>query len=156
MKRLIPVFVIAACGGAQQRTDDLLEAVRTYHEGIRWERIAMAASRVPVKERDAFFEEREDLIPELHISDYELIRVGTAAAKTGGTKVEVKYTWFKESEGVVHETRALETWERHGKQWMIIDEERAKGPEMPGLREPATPPASDDATPPPDAHAANP
>ena len=139
MKILITVFVIAACGGAQQRTDDLMEAVRTYHEGLRWERLAMAASRVPIKERDAFFEEREDLIPELHISDYELVRVGSV--KTGTSKVEIKWTWYKESEGVVHETRSVETWERHGKQWMIVGEERAKGPEMPGLREPTDQPA---------------
>jgi hypothetical protein len=141
MKRLIPLFALAACGGAQQRTEDLLEAVRTYHEAIRWERLAMAASRVPVKERDAFFEEREDLVPELHISDYELVRV--AKAEHGGSKVEVKWTWYKESEGVVHETRSMETWERQGKQWMIVGEERMRGPEMPGLREGAAPPAAE-------------
>lgn len=153
MKRLIPLFALAACGGAQQRTEDLLEAVRTYHEAIRWERLAMAASRVPAKERDSFFEEREDLVPELHISDYELVRVGKAAH--GGSKVEVKWTWYKESEGVVHETRSMETWERQGKQWMIVGEERTRGPEMPGLREPVAPPAAEAGTP-DDDQAANP
>jgi hypothetical protein len=125
---------LAACGGAQQRADDLLEAVRSYNESVRWQRYPAAAARVPVKERDAFLEEREDLEKELHISDYDLVKVGTAKKETAA--IDVKYTWYKESEGVVHETRAVQTWERHGNAWMIIDERRAKGPEMPGLREP--------------------
>ena len=133
MKRIILCLVIAACGGAQQRTDDLLEAVRTYNDGVRWERLPMAAARVPAKERDQFLDDREDLAKELHISDYELVRV--AAAKGDTATIEVKYTWFKESEGVVRETRALQKWERHGKAWLIVDERRMKGPEMPGLRD---------------------
>jgi hypothetical protein len=125
---------IAACGGAQQRADDLLEAVRGYNESVRWQRYPAAAARVPAKERDAFLDEREDLDKDLHISDYELVKVG--AAKEQAAQIDVKYTWFKESEGVVHETRATQTWERRGKAWMITDERRVKGPEMPGLREP--------------------
>ena len=66
--------------------------------------MTVRAAGVPVKERDSFFEEREDLIPELHISDYELVRFG--AAKADSSKVEVKWTWYKESEGVVHESIA--------------------------------------------------
>jgi hypothetical protein len=127
-------IAVAACGGMQQHTDDLMEAVRGYNEGVRWERYTMAASHVPGKERDQFIEDREDLEKELHISDYEVVRVG--AARGNAATIEVKYTWFKDSEGVVRETRALQSWERHGKLWMIVDERRVKGPEMPGLREP--------------------
>jgi hypothetical protein len=137
MKRLIlmiAVGAIAACGGAQQRADDLMDSVRGYNEGVRWNRYETAAAAVPPKERDQFIEDREDLEKELHISDYEVIRVG--ATKDRSAHIEVKYTWFKDSEGIVRETRAIQTWERHGKAWMIIDERRTHGPEMPGLREP--------------------
>lgn len=149
MKRMIvAVIVFAACGGAQQRTDDLLEAVHMYNDGVRWDRYAMASTLVPAKEREQFLDDREDLEKDLHISDYELVRVGSAKGSTA--TIEVKYTWFKESEGVVRETRAMQTWQRHGKAWMIVDEKRLKGPEMPGLREPdvdaADPPAAPDAS----------
>ncbi|HTJ45602.1 MAG TPA: hypothetical protein VL463_26045 [Kofleriaceae bacterium] len=154
MKRIILIGVlVAACGGAQQRTDDLLEAARMYNDGVRWERLPMAATRVPAKERDQFLDEREDLAKDLHISDYELVRV--AAGKGDKATIEVKYTWFKESEGVVRETRAIQTWERHGKTWLVVDEHRMKGPEMPGLREEEDPEKPEPATPEPE-QAANP
>jgi hypothetical protein len=134
MKRLILLLALAACGGVQQRADDLMDSVRGYNEGVRWNRYETAAAAVPPKERDQFIEEREDLEKELHISDYDVVRVGGAPNRTA--HIEVKYTWFKDSEGIVRETRAIQTWERHGKAWMIVDERRTHGPEMPGLREP--------------------
>ncbi len=141
MKRLIWIVLAAtaaSCGGAQQRADDLLEAARSYNEAVRWQRYPTAAARVPSKERDAFLDERETLEKDLHISDYDLVKVGSG--KSGEAKIDVKYTWFKESEGVVRETRSIQTWERQGKAWMLVDERRAKGPEMPGLREPSDTP----------------
>ena len=139
------VAAVSACGGAQQRTDDLMEAVQGYNEGVRWERYPMAAAHVPAKERDQFIEDREDLEKELHISDYEVVRVG--GAKGTAATIEVKYTWFRDSEGIVRETRALQSWERHGKRWVIVDERRVKGPEMPGLREPDPVPTEPQAAP---------
>jgi hypothetical protein len=49
--------------------------------------------------------------------------------------VQVKLTWYKASEGTVRETHALQTWERHGKLWWMVDETRLRGAEMPGLAE---------------------
>jgi hypothetical protein len=51
-------------------------------------------------------------------------------------RVEVKLEWYRDSEGTVRETRAMQTWERHGKLWLIVDEARVRGAEMPGLPEP--------------------
>jgi len=144
MKHLGWIIVTASlvgCGGAQQRADNLMEAVRGYNEDVRWERYPSAAARVPSRERDLFIDEREEVEKDLHISDYELVKVTGAKSAQDKATIEVKYTWFKESEGVVRETRALQTWERHGKSWLIIDEHRTKGPEMPGLPEPDAEPA---------------
>ena len=44
--------------------------------------------------------------------------------------------WYSDSEGTVHETHATQTWEKRGKDWMMVDEARLKGTEMPGLPEP--------------------
>jgi hypothetical protein len=30
----------------------------------------------------------------------------------------------------------MQTWEKHGKGWLLVDETRVHGPEMPGLPEP--------------------
>ena len=38
-------------------------------------------------------------------------------------------------EGRVVLGQALQTWEKHGKTWWMVDETRVKGYEMPGLQE---------------------
>jgi len=130
MKRLIPLLVLAACGGAQ-RSESLMEAVRTYNDGVRWERFTAAAAVVPARERDAFLDEREELAEDLRISDYEIVRVkdrGPDAAE-----VQVKVTWYRDSIGTVKDTWAAQRWERQGKAWRIIGERLVRGEEMPGL-----------------------
>jgi hypothetical protein len=123
-----------ACGPPKNRTEDLLASVRTYQDGLRWERFSNAASRVPPAERDQFLDEREDLIDDLHITNYELVKV--EAAEHDVARIEVKYTWYRDAEGTVQHTRAVETWEKHGRVWLLVEEHRRHGPEMPGLPEP--------------------
>lgn len=133
MKRALAVLVFAsACvppgGGGYQLTD----AVRTYTEGVKWERFEAAAAVIPPRERDLFLDEREALADDLRITEAEIIRV----ADHGRTaEVQVRLSWYRDSEGVVHESVAAQRWERQGKAWRLVDEHRARGDEMPGLRE---------------------
>ena len=53
-------------------------------------------------------------------------------------QVQIKLSWYSDSGGKLRETQAMQTWERHGKTWLVIEETRLKGTEMPGLREPPT------------------
>ena len=142
MKRFVKcvfpaLLFVAGCASLAPQGDALLESVRTYDEGLRWGRYSAAASRVPAREREAFLDERDELAKDLHITDYDLVKVG--ARRGDHATIEVKYSWFKETEGTLRETRATQQWERHGASWMLVDERRSHGPEMPGLREPATP-----------------
>ena len=133
MKRLILWLVtvmLAACGSAQ-RQESLMEAVRTYNDGVRWERFTAAASMVPARERDAFLDEREELADDLRISDYEIVRVKERGPDTA--EVQVKLTWYQDSIGTVKDTWAAQRWERQGKGWRIIGERLVRGEEMPGL-----------------------
>jgi hypothetical protein len=125
---------LAACGAAPRSGETLIDSVRTYHEGIRWSRIPAAASRVPADERDDFISEWNRLADDLRITDYEVIQV---AQGRRASKVEVKYTWYLDSRGIVHETHAAEDWERHGKVWIRVAEHRVRGEQMPGLAEPS-------------------
>jgi hypothetical protein len=119
----------AGCGGAPKH-ETLMDAIRTYNEGVRWERFSAAAARVPAKEREAFLDEREELAEDLRITDYEVVRVKD---KGDAADVQVKLTWYKDSEGTVRETWAKQAWEHRGKAWRIVDESRVRGAEMPGL-----------------------
>jgi len=121
--------LLGACGHAP-RGESLLDAARTYNDGVRWERFAAAAAAVPPAEREAFLDERDELAADLSITDYEVVRV----KDQGDTAtVQVKLSWYLESEGTVRDTWAKQTWEHQGRSWRIVAEERVRGDAMPGL-----------------------
>lgn len=121
------------CGGAAPR-DTLLETVQTYNDGVRWQRFAAAAVAVPPAEREQFLDERDQLAEDLRITDYEVVRVADHGARA---EIQVKLTWFRDSEGTVHDTWARQRWERQGGAWRVVDERRVRGEPMPGLAEDA-------------------
>ncbi len=124
-----------ACGAPQVRgDDDLSESIRQFNDGVRWERFAVAASSIPPPQRSQFVDDMDQRASDLKITDYEVVRVDPRGAREAS--VHVKLSWYKASEGTVHETHAVQTWERHGKAWWMVDESRLRGAEMPGLSEP--------------------
>jgi hypothetical protein len=126
---------VAACAPPATRGYALYDAVRTYNEGIRWQRFEAAAAVVPTAERDQFLDERDQLAKDLRITDSEVMRM---TEHDPVAEVTVKHTWYRDSEGTVRETVATQRWERRGKSWRLLDEYRARGDEMPGLREPSS------------------
>ena len=134
--RLAMIVVLAAgCGGmGPQNTETLTESVQAYNEGIRWSRFEVAATHIPPAQRAQFVDDWDQRSKDLRITDYEVVKVeprGPAEAR-----VEVKLEWYLDSEGKVRETRATQTWEKHGKLWLVVDESRVRGEKMPGLPEP--------------------
>ena len=132
MRRSFAMLVVlsaAACGAAPHG-ETLMDAVRTYNDGVRWSRFAAAARQVPARQREEFLDEREELAEDLRITDYEVVRV---KEKGETADVQVKVTWYKDSEGTVRDTWAKQAWERRGKAWRIVGEARVRGAEMPGL-----------------------
>src|SRR3954470_9936913 len=138
MKRAIMMAVVfsglVGCGAAQRDGDTLQESILAYNEGVRWERFETAASSLPPKQRSEFVDEMDQRAKDLKISQYDIIRVDKPTRKTA--KVQIKVAWYKDSEGTLRETHAVQTWERHGKQWWMVEETRLRGDEMPGLVDP--------------------
>ena len=122
---------LAACGGPQRDSDTLQESILNYNEGVRWERFESAASSLPPKLRSEFVDEMDQRAKDLNISQYDIVRVDKPTKKTA--KVHIKVAWYKDSEGTLRETHAIQTWERHGKMWWMMEETRLRGDEMPGL-----------------------
>ena len=123
---------LGACGAAQREPEPLDQAVRLYNDGLRWQRFDEAASRLPVDRRDDFLDQRDQLHDDLRISDYDVIRV-RYDGKQRRARVQVKYTWYLESRGVVHETHAVQTWHRGDEIWVLRGERHLRGEAMPGL-----------------------
>jgi hypothetical protein len=128
------VVVLVACGAPQVRTEeDLSDSIRQFNEGIRWERFAVAASSIPPPQRSQFVDDMDERATDLKITDCEVVRVDPRGRTEAS--VHIKLSWYKASEGMLRETHAVQTWERHGKSWWMVDEIRLRGAEMPGLSE---------------------
>lgn len=130
-------LALAGCAGAPRSGETLLESVRTYNDGIRWQRFAAAAGRLPAAERSAFVDEWDARADDLKVADYEIVDL---VARGDVAQVQVKISWYGEREGTLHDTHARQIWRRAGKIWLLTDEVRMRGAAMPGLAEPAPAP----------------
>jgi hypothetical protein len=133
MKALLLILMLSACGAARE-PETIGEAVRSYNDGVRWERFEIAAVHVPPAQRSQFIDDADARAKDVKITDYDVVKVDQKGDKIA--RVQVKLSWYKDSEGTLHETHALQTWERHGRAWVMVDESRVRGTEMPGLPEP--------------------
>lgn len=127
------VLALAACGGAAKDSDTLSDSIRTFNDGMRWQRYGNAAVFVPASQRGRFVDDMDERGEDLKVTDYEIVRVDNRGPREA--RVHVKMSWYKDSEGTVRETHAVQTWELHGKAWLMVDESRLRGAEMPGLQE---------------------
>jgi hypothetical protein len=133
---VVVAVTLAACGAAQQNADTLGDSIRSFNDGVRWGRYEVAASKIPALERSQFVNDMDERSDDVKISDYEIVNVDARGPKAA--QVHLKLSWYRSSEGTLRETHALQTWERHGKLWFMVQEARVRGAEMPGLPEPAT------------------
>jgi hypothetical protein len=122
----------ASCAATQRKTEPLEDSVRTYNEGVRWQRFDEAATRVPPDRRDDFLDQRDQLHEDLRVSDYEIVRV-RYDARGRRARVQIKYTWYLDSRGKVHETHAVQTWHQGKEIWILRGERFLRGEPMPGL-----------------------
>ena len=135
MRAALLAILMLGCGASLHDQPDLSESVRTFNEGVRWERFAAAAAALPPRDRSQFVDDMDQRSGDVKITDYEVMRIDPRGEHEA--RVQVKLSWYKTSEGTVHETHAVQTWERHGKAWWMVDETRLRGAPMPGLAESA-------------------
>ena len=134
MKAMLLVLLLTACGAAPRAGDTLVDSIRAYNDGVRWGRFEVAASHIPAKERSQFVDDSDERAKDLKITQYDVVNVEQKGEREA--KVHIKMEWYSDREGTVHETHAVQQWEKRGKDWMMVDESRLKGTEMPGLPEP--------------------
>lgn len=144
MRAALIAILMFGCGAASLHSEaDLSESVRQFNDGVRWERFAVAAAAIPPRERAQFVDDMDERAGDLKITDYEVVKVDPRGQREA--RVQIKLSWYKASEGTVRETHAVQTWERHGQAWWMVDETRLRGAEMPGLAESPEPAGATDA-----------
>ncbi|HET7504504.1 MAG TPA: hypothetical protein VFK02_25960 [Kofleriaceae bacterium] len=126
------LVLVAGCAAAQlRRENDLAESIQQFNDGVRWERFAVAATAIPPAQRAQFVDDMDQRASDLKITEYDIVKVDPRGEREA--QVQIRLRWYRASEGTLHETHALQTWERHGKTWWMVDEARLRGTEMPGL-----------------------
>ena len=105
--------------------------VRDYGDGLRWQRFEQAASRLPNDKRVEFLDIQDEHEEDLRVDDYEVTRM--KGGTDGKAIVSVRWMWHSDRKGIVHKTMTKQTWAKHGKRWIMTDEEHLKGEEIPGL-----------------------
>src|SRR5690242_12292871 len=101
--------LLVGCASAKQG-DTLADSVREYNDGVRWERFGVAANHVPPKERSAFVDQVDERSKDVKITDYDVVKMD--AKGDSAATVQIKLSWYKESEGTLRETQAVQSWER--------------------------------------------
>jgi hypothetical protein len=131
----IIVLASAGCGASAAARDGetLDDTIHVFNENIRWERFAKAAIWLPAKQRAQAIDDWDERAKDVKITDWELVQVDPHGSNEA--RAQVKLEWYRESEQVVRETRAVQVWEKHGHDWILVDESRMRGDEMPGLPE---------------------
>ena len=124
---------MTACGGAAKRSHDLQYDVRAYNEGVRWAKLPQAATRILPSQRNDFLNEREELEEELRIDDFEIMRLKMEGESQDKAKVQIKWTWHMDREGLVKSTTSRQDWVRYGSRWIMMKEAHLRGDEMPGI-----------------------
>ena len=129
------LFVACAACAAMPRNGEVLgDTVREYNEHVKWERFDRASMFVPSAQRASRVDEWDERAHDLKLITVDVVKIDRRGDREA--RVQVKLEWYRASENTVHETQAVQTWERRGKDWLVVDEARLRGPEMPGLPEP--------------------
>ncbi|MCP4447262.1 MAG: hypothetical protein GY811_18225 [Myxococcales bacterium] len=113
----------------------MMSDIRSYNEGLRWDKLPQSAIHIPPAERDAFLDEREQLQDELRIDDFDITRLKTEGETQGRANVQIRWIWHMDRVGIVKKTTSEQRWKRQGKRWLMIEEVFVRGDEMPGLAE---------------------
>jgi len=135
-KQCLALVLVTACAAAQHAGDgdSLDETVQVYNDAVRWERFEKAAVLLPARERADAVDHWDERAHDLKITEWEVVEQRPRVKDE--VRVHVKLSWYRLSEDVVRITDAMQTWHKKGKGWLLVDEARLRGPEMPGLPEP--------------------
>src|SRR4051812_45902342 len=104
MRAVLLVVLLTACH-PPTAGDTLGESIRSYNEGIRWQRYDNAAVHVPAAERSQFVDDADERAKDIKITDYEIVKVEQKTERVA--QVQVKLSWYSDSEGKLRETQAM-------------------------------------------------
>lgn len=119
-------FTSTSCGLAEGPRQKLKYTAVNFNEGLRWGRYSEVYLRVDPEALDHFMEMHEEWGNEIRIENAEIVRL-VVDEKDEKASIAVKFTWYRVTEMVVHDTMTVQHWERRDGEWMMIAEEYQSG-----------------------------
>jgi len=129
---LFPVFLLfASCGGGPDLRGEFLQAVRRYHEDLRWARYNDATLTLAPDLKKEFLSRAHDAEDKLTISEWELFSADVEPKGKKKAVVQVRISWMRTDETILRSTTLEQKWERRRDVWYVMSEKRLRGPEFP-------------------------
>ena len=120
------VFTAASCGLAEGPRQKLKHTALNFNEGLRWGRYSDVYPRVDPEALDHFMEMHKDWGSEIRLENAEMVQF-VVDEKAEKASITVRFTWYRITEMVVHDTMTVQHWERRDGEWMMIAEEYQSG-----------------------------
>lgn len=122
----ILVFSALSCAIADGPRQKLKRTVFSFNEGLRWGRYNEVLPSVSPAALEHFSAMHQGWGDTIQISNAEVLH-SVVDDKAKKASIEVKFTWYKIDELVVHDTVTLQHWEMQKATWYLVAEEYRSG-----------------------------
>ena len=113
---LLVGLALPACAGGYDTQTALRNALDEFHDGFRWGAMGSMLPHIPTEEQDAFAAEYDAQMDGVQVADYEVDRIVIADGNEEAD-VWVSFSWFRDTEMMVHEVTVREHWKADGSRW---------------------------------------
>ena len=113
---LLTLGLLTSCAGGYDAQTSLRNALDEFHDGFRWQAMGSMLPHIPPEDQDSFAAEYEAAMDGVQVADYEVDRIVIADDKESAN-VWVSFSWFRNTEMMVHEVTVREHWVADGMQW---------------------------------------
>ena len=115
----LALALATACAGPRDRSSDLQQVLRDYHEALTWQ-VYEAAMRMVAPDQQEAFLKRHANGP--RITEFALLRVDQGAPPVDEATVFVRFSGFQVPDMTVRETLTREVWRMDRAGWQLTGE----------------------------------
>jgi hypothetical protein len=129
---------LVACSSPLSDAETLDKTVMVYNQHLRWKRFSQAAVFLPDKQRAPFLKLHEPSEETLNVDDLEVKNIDWE--KDGArAKVTVSVAFYKLPSVTLQKKKWVQIWERHGKDFWLMNDPKEPFFEEPETKTEATP-----------------
>lgn len=122
----ISILIFSGCGFVEGPKEKLNTSAFQFNEGLRWGRYNDVLPMVDAEALDTFKKIHAQWGSAVQISTAEILQVIYDENERKAI-ISVKFTWYRKSEMVVHDTITKQHWDHRGGTWWMVAEDFESG-----------------------------